>query len=471
MIVNSCWIDGQEIKPNDDLPVEDPAERSIIAKVPIAGSREVSMAVDSASKAFTSWKSTSSENRSRCVKRLALEIKNREKELSLLLSRETGKPITSAKSEVESAVEFLLYCAEEVKRLKGRMGEGFFVRHEPVGVCGIITPFNYPLSTLVTKIGPALSVGCSVVVKPDEHTPLTTLALAKLSIEAGFPQGVINVVTGPGEPTGEAVLAHPGIRAISFTGSTEVGKRIYERSSLFVRRLVLELGGNCPAVIAQDARWKFFINPMVKQAFKNSGQYCYRITRFIIHDSVYDEFVGDFLKVTSSLKVGHPLDPTTDLGPLNNRRILERFCRQVKRIHEAGAKLLTGTIPDIENIEGGYYCNPIVFSEIPEDLDVSEEEFFGPVVFLFRYSSDEKALKLANSPKFGLAAYIFTENQKRASFWVNNLEVGSVWVNSIHQARFDAPFGGYKESGLGREKSPYGFEAFTELKTVYWRIF
>ncbi|MCX7823301.1 MAG: aldehyde dehydrogenase family protein [Syntrophobacterales bacterium] len=471
MIVDFCWIDGQEVKPNNDLAVEDPADRVVVARVPLAGSEEVASAVEAALRAFPVWRSWPVEKRSEAIRKLAIAIKDRQRELTLLISQEVGKPIGAAQSEVESAVEFLLYCAEEAKRFRSYMGNGFIIRHEPVGVCGIITPFNYPLSTLVTKIGPALSVGCSVVVKPDEHTPLSTLVVAKLTSEVGFPPGVVNVVTGPGAPTGEALLDHPEVRAISFTGSTEVGKRIYAKSSPFVRRLVLELGGNCPALVASDARWETFIDSMVRQTFKNSGQYCYRITRFIIHRSIYEEFVKKFVEGTGSLKVGHPRDPYTDLGPLNNRRVFERFCHQINHIYETGAKLIIGELPSIGKASSkGYFCKPLVFSEIPSDINISEEEFFGPVAFFFSYENDEEALRLANASKFGLAAYLFTQDMERINFWVNNLEAGSVWVNSIHQARFDAPFGGYKESGLGREKSPYGFESFTELKTVYWSI-
>lgn len=471
MIIEACWINGREVKPNTDLHIEDPADRSVIARVPQAGPAEVSLAVSAASEAFQTWKTWPVEKRSEAMVLLAAVMKERSDELATLLSREVGKPIKAAKSEVESAVQFIRYCAEKAKHLGTVVGETFFVKREPLGVCAIITPFNYPLSTLVTKIGPALSVGCTVVIKPDEHTPLTTLAIAKLTQQAGFPPGVVNVVTGPGIPTGEALLDRREIRAISFTGSTEIGKRIYERSAPFVRRLVLELGGNCPALVAPDANWKPLVNAMVQQTFKNSGQYCYRITRFIVHEAIYDKFIETFVDATRALKVGHPRDHSTDLGPLNNRRIFERFCKQIHHVLAAGARLLIGEIPDVEAIPvKGYYCNPLVFSDIPDGVDVSSEEFFGPVAFFFRYSSDEEALKLANDSRFGLAAYIFSENPERISFWMNGLEAGSVWVNSIHQARFDAPFGGYKESGLGREKSIYGFEAFTELKTVYWHI-
>ncbi|MEJ5301748.1 MAG: aldehyde dehydrogenase family protein [Thermodesulforhabdaceae bacterium] len=470
-LIDSCWINGLEVKPNSDLVVEDPAERVPIAAVPIAGKEEVQLAVEAAQKAFILWKSLPAEKRSEALYRLGLSIKAHRDELALILSREAGKPIRAAQSEVESSVDFLLYCAEEIKRLRGIAGDRFFILREPVGVCAIITPFNYPLSTLVTKIGPALATGCTVVIKPDEHTPLSTLLIAKLAHDAGFPPGVINVVTGPGIPTGEALLDHPAVRAISFTGSTETGKLIYARSSQFVRRLVLELGGNCPALIASDARWQSHIKAMVQQTFKNSGQYCYRITRFIVHESIYEEFAENFVKVTKELKVGHPRIPETDLGPLNNQRIYERFCQQVERVFAGGAKLLCGKLPDRKEASSSYYCSPMVFSDIPENIGVAQDEFFGPVAFLFRYQTDEEALRLANASRFGLAAYIFTEDVNRISLWMNNIEAGSLWVNSIHQARFEAPFGGYKESGLGREKSFAGFEAFTELKTVYWNVF
>ncbi len=472
-LVEACIIGGKEIKPNQLLKIEDPAEEAIVARVPIAGDEEIEQAVRSASEAFLVWKKTKVKDRANAIKNLATLMDSHREELAQILTMESGKPIKSARGEIESAIQFLLYCSEETKRLSGKLWidsdlrEGYFVLREPIGPCAVITPFNYPISTLVTKIGPAFGVGCTVIVKPDEHTPLSTLYIGKLSKEAGFPPGVINIITGPGNPTGEKLVKNPGVKVISFTGSTEVGKLIYANSAPFLRKVILELGGNCPAIVASDSNWKELLPQMVQQAFKNSGQYCYRITRFIVHEDIYNDFLKNLIEKVSRLTVGNPKDKATDLGPLNNKRIYERFCKQMETIYGEGAKLEYGLLPKMARKTKGYYCSPLIFSNPKEGL-VEKEEFFGPVVFVYSYKDDKEALVKANSSPFGLAGYIFTKDMERASYWMTNLEVGSVWVNSIHQARFDVPFGGYKESGLGREKSIVGFEEFTELKTVYW---
>ncbi len=399
-IGRGCWIQGHEVETTEGFAVENPADGSVVAIAPLADREVVHQAVDAAVHAFPLWKQTSLKDRLLAIRRLALAVKGCCRDIAGILSREGGKPIKAALAEVENAVEFLLYCAEEGKQLassrwmQGGEGDTFLVVREPVGPCGIITPFNYPVSTLVTKIGPALAVGCSVVVKPDEHTPLSTLYIARLTEEVGFLPGVVNVVTGPGRPTGEALVIHPAIRLLSFTGSTEVGKELYARSAPFVRRLTLELGGNCPALIAPDARWRHLLPAMVHQAFKHSGQYCYRITRFLVHRSIHDAFLEEMVREVGKLTVGDPQDLSTDLGPLNNRRIYDRFSAQIERVLERGARIAFGSPPSQPPQGKGYYCTPLVIAHVTNPEEISREEFFGPVVFVIPYRTDEEAISL-----------------------------------------------------------------------------
>ena len=472
-LVTGCWINGKEVKKSKTMPVENPADGSVVAHVSMGNQEDIEASVKAAKKAFYKWREEGVEKRADIIKKWAEVLKGSKEFLATLLSFEVGKPISSAKSEVQSAISFLEYCASEAVRFKHTFHGSlitpgsFFIVREPIGVCGVITPYNYPLSTFVTKVGPALSMGCTVITKPDEHTPLTTLFVARLASKSGLPEGVLNVVCGPGEDVGRRLVEHPDVRLISFTGSTDVGKEILTKSASNLKRVILELGGNCPAIIAGDAKWRDYMERIVNQTFKNSGQYCYRITRLIVHESIFDEFLEAFAERTSQLKVGHPLDNSSDLGPLNNRRIYERFRQQIISMKEAGAEIFLGEIPEEVSKTSGYYCHPIIFTEVPDGSAFWQEEYFGPVAFFQKYSADDEAIKIANSTRFGLAAYIFTSDIKRAYKWSNLIEAGSVWINCIHQARFDAPFGGYKESGLGREKSHHGFEAFTELKTIY----
>ncbi|SFM61852.1 aldehyde dehydrogenase family protein [Thermodesulforhabdus norvegica] len=469
-LITGCWIHGREVVTHRFWSVEDPAERAVIARVHTASEEEVNQAVCSSAQAFANWRMLSPEKRSELIKKWAELLKRNAERLSEVLSLEVGKPIRSARSEVVSAADFLDYCATEGIRISARYSDsGFIVIREPVGICGIITPYNYPLSTLAVKVGPALMAGCTAIVKPDEHTPLSSLMAAKLALDAGIPPGVINVLCGPGEEAGRLLVRHPSVRLISFTGSTKVGKEIYAECSAYIKRVILELGGNCPAIIASDASWERHLDSITQQTFKNTGQYCYRITRIIVHKSIYESFTARFVEKTRNLRVGNPKSEETQLGPLNNLKIYENFRRQILSVLEHGGEMLLGEVPE-ETPSGGYFVRPVVFRNVPTSARIGFQEYFGPVAFIIPFSDDDEALELANDTIFGLAAYIFTEDYRRALRWSRNIEAGSIWVNRIHQARFDAPFGGFKQSGIGREKSLHGIEAFTELKTLYFKL-
>ncbi|ROQ91070.1 succinate-semialdehyde dehydrogenase/glutarate-semialdehyde dehydrogenase [Desulfosoma caldarium] len=465
------WVDGAEQWAEPWMAVVDPASEEPMATVPVCDAAWVDRAVLGASKAQKLWKETAPQHRRDVLRSLAERVRTHRESLTHLLGRETGKPKQAAVAEVDNTAHLIDYFAEEGYRLSGLiplLGDPqrhTLVVREPLGVVGAITPFNYPLSTLACKAASALAVGCAVVAKPDEHTPLSTLALARIFTEAGLPSGLLQVVTGPGPVTGAALVDHPNVRGISFTGSTEVGKEIQRRAASSVKRLILELGGSCPAIVCHDADWRTHLPHMVAQAYKNSGQYCYRITRFYVARNVWKPFFDEFMARVMELRVGHPLNPQTVLGPLNHQGILRRVREQVWRLQQAGATVFQAPLP--KELHRGFYFPPTVITNIEPQTPELHEEIFGPVTFLIPFDDEAQAIVEANRSPYGLAAYVFTQNLAKGLRLAHRLEAGSVWINGVHQALPEAPFGGMKESGLGREKSRFGVEAFTELKTLY----
>jgi succinate-semialdehyde dehydrogenase / glutarate-semialdehyde dehydrogenase len=437
-----------------------------------ADSRMVDEALRSARDAFLAWRRTPVIQRAGIMHAWADRIRGSRDVLVPLLSEEVGKPLWAAHDEIQSVATLVDYFAEESLRMSGEVQPARIAREQvtvvrvPVGVVVAITPFNYPLSTLACKVPAAMAVGCSVVLKPDEHTPLSSLFVSRLAVEAGLPPGVFNVVTGPGEETGRLLVEHPIPRLVSFTGSTSVGKEIQALSARWVRKVVLELGSNCPAIVCGDAAWREFLPDIVKQSFKNSGQYCYRISRLFVRDSIYEDFMAEFLSRTRALRVGLPSAPDTQLGPLNNAEMLAIVQRQVEEAAAFGARVETGGSP-LTTFGGGFYFPPTVLSGVGPGASVLREEVFGPVVLVKRFHDIEAAIGEANATPYGLAAYLFTRDLGAALEWSDRLEAGSVWVNGVHQAYPETPFGGMKQSGLGREKSRAGLEEFTELKALY----
>lgn len=472
MSLYGCWIHGEEKQGPLRYALVDPCSEEKFAEV--AGAREelVDLAVESCSIGLAQWRVLTVHQRAGTLRAMAESMRRSLDTLSRLLSQEVGKPLGAARDEVLSAASLFEFFAEEACRLTGRIPllglarEQVMIVREPVGVVVAVTPFNYPLSTLAAKVAPALAAGCSVVAKPDEHTPASTLELARMGSQAGLPPGVFNVVTGDGPSTGRSLVSHPVPRLVTFTGSTEVGKEIQRACAETVKRVVLELGGNCPAFVCGDAPWPDLLPQLIAQSFKNSGQYCYRISRFYVAQEIFDDFVREFSRCAKALKVGPATAPETDLGPLNNVEVLERVKSQVKQALEDGARLkLGGSEADIPHT--GYYCPPTVLTDVRRTCRIRHEEVFGPVVVIIPFQDPEDALADANASRYGLAGYVFTKDLALALDLVGRLEVGSVWVNRIHQAYAEVPFGGMKESGLGREKSGYGLEEFTELKSVY----
>lgn len=469
---HACWVDGQEARGGESTPLVDPSTGKEFARVTLAGPELVERALESAQERFPAWSRTPASKRAELLRAFAEMVRRELNPLADLLCREVGKPLKASREEVASAASLIDFFAEEAVRLRGDLPllghprQHVLVVREPVGVVAAITPFNYPLSTLVCKMGAALATGCTVVAKPDEHTPLTTLRMAELAMKSGIPAGVFNVVTGPGTPTGRLLVDHPIPRLVSFTGSTAVGKEILQVSAARVRKVILELGGHCPALVLEDAPLESILPQLLSQALKNCGQYCYRISRIHVARPVYDRVVSKFRELVAGLRIGPPIDPFVDLGPLNNEEILAAVSRQVEQAVEEGAEIEWGGTRLLEHT-GGYYYAPTVLTGVHSGMSITQEEVFGPVVMISPFEDVEEAVAEANGTPYGLAAYVFSRDVGKALDCAGKLEVGSVWINRIHQAYPQAPFGGVKESGLGREKSPHGVHEYTELKTIY----
>jgi succinate-semialdehyde dehydrogenase/glutarate-semialdehyde dehydrogenase len=470
--VYGCWVHGGWMDGDENYAVIDPSNGELLAQATAADAGVVDSAFSSACEGFGIWRRLAAGERAGMMHTLAELIRGEIEPLAATLCSEVGKPLNAARDEVLSAAALIDYFAEEGLRLTGRlplMGyerEHVLIVREPVGVVAAITPFNYPLSTLACKLGAALAAGCSLVAKPDEHTPLSTLQVSRLATEAGMPAGVFNVVTGPGPTTGRLLVEHPVPRLITFTGSTEVGREIQRQSARYLRKVILELGGHCPAIVCRDAPWSDILPQLVRQSFKNSGQYCYRISRIYVDESIHDPFLRAFARQAASLRIGRPTDKDVDLGPLNNEEIVAKVRLQVKTAVREGAQVVLGGELD-GAARSGFYYRPTILRGVGPEMSVMHEEVFGPVVIVSPFKDLDAAVQAANSTPFGLAAYLFTGDLGRAFEAAGRLEAGSVWINRIHQAYPEAPFGGMKESGLGREKSLFGIEEFTELKTVY----
>lgn len=467
-----CWIDGKEARGKMMYPLVDPRTGAEYARATAADVETVRMALESARRSLSDWKSLDAAVRSSILRTLAEVMRAEQESLGAMLSLEAGKSLPMAMDEVMNAASLLDYFAEENLRrtgeipLMGRYRERVLVVREPVGVVVAITPFNYPLSTLACKMAPALAVGCTLVAKPDEHTPGSTLEVARMAVRAGMPPGVFNVVTGLGEETGRLLVDHPIPGLITFTGSTEVGKEILAVSSRWVRKVILELGGHCPAIVCRDASLQDVLPQIVSQSMKNCGQYCYRISRVLVDTQIYAEFLKGFV-ARASVLVNEQSGAWEELGPLNNARVLARLRSQVQKAVEEGARVeLGGNSVDVPR--PGYFYPPTVLTHVTSEMSILKDEVFGPVTIISPFETMDDAIASANSTRFGLAAYLFSGDLGMALDWADRLEAGSVWINRIHQAYPQVPFGGMKESGLGREKSRFGMEEYTELKTVYF---
>ena len=462
-----AYIDGAWVG-EPSMPVFDKATGEEIARVPDMGAKETNAAIEAAHRAFPAWSKLLAKERSKIVRRWYELIIEHADELALLLTREQGKPLPEAKGEIIYGANFVELFAEETKRVYGetipthKSDARVIVMKQPIGVVGAITPWNFPSAMITRKVSPALAAGCTVVVKPAEDTPLSALALAELAQRAGVPKGVFNVVTGKNPaPIGKALTESPLVRMITFTGSTEVGKILMEQAARTVKRVGMELGGNAPFIVFDDADLDRAVAGALASKFRNAGQTCVCANRMLVQDGIYDAFAEKLTEAVKKLKVGPGTEAGVTVGPLINKDAIKKVEDHVADALAHGAKVVVGGKPAAL---GGNFYEPTVLTDVTPQMKVSREETFGPVAPLFRFKTEEEAVSMANNTPFGLAAYFFTRDLGRCWRVAEALEYGIVGVNEGITSTEIAPFGGWKESGIGREGSHHGIEEFLEMK-------
>lgn len=471
MFIDGRWVAAQG---GATFDVVDPATGETVDSVPEAGRADVDAAINAADIAFQSWKTTPVAERARLQRNAARLMRESAGELGRLLTRELGRPLAGAVSEIQRSAELLDVYAEEGLRLHAEMpltgvaGEKIVITREPIGVVVAITPFNYPVTLLCFKLGAALMAGCTVVAKPAEDTPLSTLRLAELFRAAGFPDGCFNVVTGRGPDLGMQMIEHPTPRKVAFTGGTRAGKAIAAAAAGTMKRVTLELGGQCPAIVCADADIGAAAAAIARHAFANSGQFCYRVNRVYVERPIYAAFLAALAGKVAQLDVGNGLTSDCALGPLINEKIYRNSERQIADARANGATVLTGGVRLTGGLyDKGWFLPPTVIADAPPSALVMTEETFGPVLGVAPFDDRTEALRLANATVYGLAAFVFSRNLATGLTLAERLEAGSVWVNDIQRSNQRAPFGGMKQSGIGREKGRYGIEDYLEYKTIY----
>lgn len=456
------------------LTVTNPADDSYIAQVPDSNAIDARAAVDAAHSAFAAWRSTPAKQRAQLIKRWNALILEHQEDLGRLISLEQGKPLAEGRGEVVYAASYVEWFAEEATRAYGDVipapvsGRRMTAIKEPVGVVAAITPWNFPAAMIARKIAPALAAGCTVVCKPAEDTPLTSLALVRLAEEAGFPPGTLNIVTASRERTPEVVnawLADSRVRKITFTGSTPVGKHLARMSADTLKKCSLELGGNAPFIVFDDADLDAAVDGLMVSKFRNGGQTCVCPNRIYVHSAVHDQFVEKLVARVSALKVGPASHSDSQIGPMINARAIDKIARHVDDAVAKGAAIATGGRPVRDAVaDGPNYYAPTVLINATAQMELCNEETFGPVAPIFRFTTEAQVIELANDTPFGLAAYFYTQDVKRVWRVAEALESGIVGINEGALAAEAAPFGGVKESGYGREGSRYGLEDYMHIK-------
>lgn len=465
----ACYIDGQWVKAESGrtISVDNPATGEIIGTVPKLGASETKRAIDAANRAFRPWSKKTAKERAQILRRWFDLMMWNQEDLARLMTIEQGKPLTESKGEVAYAAAFLEWFGEEAKRVYGdtipphQTDKRIVVIKQPIGVVACITPWNFPLAMITRKVGPALAAGCTVVVKPASQTPFSALALAELAERAGVPKGVFNVVTGSATEIGGELTSSPIVRKLSFTGSTEIGKILMAQCAGTIKKLSLELGGNAPFIVFDDADLDAAVEGAIASKYRNTGQTCVCTNRLLVQDSVYDKFAAQLVTAVKALKPASGLEPGATQGPLIDNPALEKVESHVRDAQEKGAKVLVG---GKRHALGGRFYEPTVLTEVTPQMAVAREETFGPVAPLFRFKTEADAVALANDTEFGLAAYFYGRDIARVWRVAEELEYGIVGINTGLISTEVAPFGGIKESGLGREGSKYGIEEFLEIK-------
>jgi len=469
LLRQQCYIGGDWVDADDGalLDVTDPATGEVIAQVPAVGAAETRRAIEAAERAWGPWRELTAAERSDALRSWHALMLEHQEDLARIMTAEQGKPLAEARGEVVYAASFIDWFAEEGRRVYGdvipphQAGKRILVLKQPVGVCALITPWNFPAAMITRKAGAALASGCTVVSKPAEDTPLTALALAVLAQRAGIPPGVFNVVTGDPVAIGAELTANPIVRKLSFTGSTEVGQLLMRRCADTVKKLSLELGGNAPFIVFDDADLDAAVEGAMQSKYRNSGQTCVCANRLLVQDSIYDAFAEGLATKVADLKVGPGTGEGVAQGPLINEDAVEKVEAHIADALGKGARQVTG---GARHALGGTFFQPTVLVDVTPDMRVAREETFGPVAPLFRFHTEEEAIAMANDTQYGLAAYFYSRDLGRVWRVAEALEYGMVGVNSGIISTAVAPFGGVKQSGVGREGAKYGIEEYLEIK-------
>lgn len=462
--INGHWVDANSKKTFD---VINPFDQSILGHVPECSTEETTRAIQAAETALLKWRTFTAKERSDLLWKWATLIDENKEDLALLMTLEQGKPLAEALSEIHYGNAFIKWFAEEGRRIYGdiipsnKPNQHLLVIKQPVGVVGAITPWNFPMAMITRKCAPALAAGCTVVIKPAEETPFSALALAVLAEQAGFPAGVLNIVTGIAEKIGMELTTHPAVKKISFTGSTTVGKLLMKQSAGTVKKVSLELGGNAPFIIFDDADLDAAVKGVIASKFRNTGQTCVCANRILVHDKIYDVFSEKLIQAVKKLKLGNGLDPDVQQGPLINEAALQKVNQHIADAKSKGAKIALG---GQSHSAGKLFFEPTVILDATANMRLAREETFGPVAPLFRFKTEKEAIQMANDTEFGLASYFYSRDIYRIWRVAEALEYGMVGINEGVFSTEVAPFGGCKESGMGREGSKYGIEEYVELK-------
>ncbi|WP_310192417.1 NAD-dependent succinate-semialdehyde dehydrogenase [Pseudomonas hunanensis] len=466
MLIDGQWVQAEN---GQTIEVRNPATGELVARVPNGGERETQRAVAAAERAMKSWRKTLPKERSKVLRKLFDLMLENIDDLAIIMTAEQGKPLVESRGEILYAAGFIEWFAEEAKRIYGDIiphnveGRQILVQKAPIGVFAAITPWNFPSAMITRKAGPGWAVGCAGVIKPASQTPLSALALAVLAERAGLPPGVCNVVTGSARAIGGELTSNPTVRKLSFTGSTEVGAQLLAQCAPTIKKTSMELGGNAPFIVFDDADVDAAVKGAIAAKYRNTGQACVAANRMLVQSGIYDTFAQKLAEATAALKVGNGMDDGVVLGPLINEEAVKKVEEHIADAVKKGARVATG---GKRHILGGSYFEPTVLTNVPNEALIFSDETFGPVAPLFRFESEEEAIAMANDTPFGLAAYLYARDVGRIFRVVDSLEFGMVGVNEGMISTEVAPFGGVKNSGLGREGSKYGVEDYLEIKYV-----
>src|SRR5580765_7061692 len=462
-----CYIGGEWVGGANTIPVRNPATQGVLGTVPKMGAEEARRAVDAAERAWPAWRAKTGKERSGVLRKWFELMMANQEDLAQILTAEQGKPLAEARGEIAYGASFIEWFAEEAKRVYGDTipspwaDKRILVIKQPIGVAAMITPWNFPNAMITRKAGPALAAGCTVVLKPASQTPFSALALAELAERAGIPKGVFNVITGNSRAIGGKLTANPTVRKLSFTGSTETGRVLMRQSADTIKKLSLELGGNAPFIVFDDADLDAAVDGALASKYRNAGQTCVCANRIYVQDGVYDRFAAKLTEKVEAMKVGNGMEPGVVQGPLIEKAAVEKVEEHIADAIAKGAKILTG---GKRHALGGTFFEPTVLANVNTTMKVTREETFGPVAPLFRFKDEKEAIKLANDTEFGLASYFYGRDINRVWRVAEALEYGIVGINTGIISTEVAPFGGVKESGMGREGSKYGIEDYLVVK-------